>query len=331
MIRVCVLRDYKWPDLLRQTPGHSGRWDDIQFLVDGTDECDLLVVLNGLLSDVEIACPKDRVWLLLQEPPDEAHKCAHLGRPEFARIYTTDDELRSPRHVLDQPALPWHVDKDYDYLKSCAPPKKTHTLSWVTSNKAITAGHRKRLRFLDDLQRNEVGLDLFGRGFKGIEDKWDALAPYRYSLAIENFANQYYWSEKIADCFLAWTMPIYFGCSRIGDYFPPESMVVIDIDDPEAIDQIRDALASDRWSRNRDAIECARNLVLDRYQLFPFLAAEIRSVSDSDMRERPGVLRRVRLRARPRASGWRGVLSALLPRFLRRLIRSLLRLIRLKG
>ena len=30
-------------------------------------------------------------------------------------------------------------------------------------------------------------------------------------------------SEKIADCFLAWTMPIYYGCPRIAEYFPAES------------------------------------------------------------------------------------------------------------
>ncbi len=103
------------------------------------------------------------------------------------------------------------------------------------------------------------------------------MAPYRYSLAIENFSNAYYWSEKLADCFLAWSMPIYYGCTRITDYFPAESMLVIDIHDPHYVDQIREAIQSKAWERNLEAIACARQLVLDKYQLFPFIAQEIRA------------------------------------------------------
>lgn len=123
--------------------------------------------------------------------------------------------------------------------------------------------------------------ELYGCGFRYIEDKWDGLAPYRYSLAVENFSNSYYWSEKLADCFLAWTMPIYYGCTQISRYFPRESMVCIDINDPQAIEKIKDTVASDRWHQNIDAIEHARNLVLDFYQLFPFVVREIRRYEET--------------------------------------------------
>jgi hypothetical protein len=52
-------------------------------------------------------------------------------------------------------------------------------------------------------------------------------------------------------------------------------MVRIDIRDPQAIEQVREVIASDRWERNLDAISEARQLVLNRYQLFPFLAQQI--------------------------------------------------------
>src|SRR5687768_17715451 len=52
---------------------------------------------------------------------------------------------------------------------------------------------------------------------------------YRYSLAIENFSGPYYWTEKVIDCYLSWTMPLYFGCTNLADYFPAESFVQIDI------------------------------------------------------------------------------------------------------
>jgi hypothetical protein len=125
--------------------------------------------------------------------------------------------------------------------------------------------------------RSKIEFDLFGLGFAPIKDKWDGLAPYQYSFAVENFRNPYYWSEKIADCFLAWTMPIYDGCSRISEYFPAESFIQIDINDPgAAVAKIREAISSDLWYRNLDAINEARKLVLNRHQLFPFCAREIR-------------------------------------------------------
>jgi hypothetical protein len=66
-------------------------------------------------------------------------------------------------------------------------------------------------------------------------------------------------------------MPIYYGCSRITEYFPKESMILIsDLNDVEGIvDQIKTSISKDRWKTNLEAIEYARNLVLNQYQLFP--------------------------------------------------------------
>jgi hypothetical protein len=130
------------------------------------------------------------------------------------------------------------------------------------------------MRFLKRIQ-GILDFDLFGFGFQPLTDKWDGLASYRYSLAVENFSNQLYWSEKLSDCFLAWTMPIYYGCSRITEYFPAEALVQVDIKSPTCVEQVRDVVSSTTWEHSLDAIAYARELVLDRYQLFPFLEQEI--------------------------------------------------------
>ena len=137
------------------------------------------------------------------------------------------------------------------------------------------------MSFLQNLQ-GRLEFDLYGRGFQYIEDKWDALAAYRYSLAIENFRNPYYWSEKLVDCFLSWTMPIYYGCTRIAEFFPREAMVCIDIHDPQAPDKIQEAISGDLWHRNLDAIAEARRLALEKYQLFPFVTEQIQQHERSD-------------------------------------------------
>ena len=271
---VYIQKRWENTDLLRQTPGHSGRWDNIRFSEEPVTECDYVVIINEPSADIDVVCPPDNVWAIIQEPPNEVFKRLHRGRRQYARTYTTDPRRSGDRFIHAPPAVPWHLEREYDWLRKATVPTKTQSLSWITSARTSFRGHKARMQFLANLQ-DSVDFNLFGRGFTEIPDKWDALAPYRYSLAIENYSNPWYWTEKIADCFLAWTMPIYYGCTRIAEYFPAESFVQIDISQPDVVERIADALRSDRWLKNRDAIEYARQLVLDKYQLFPFLAAEI--------------------------------------------------------
>jgi len=277
---VRIDKNYTSTNLLRQTPGGRGLWDGIQFTEEPVDRCDYFVICNCLLHDVTLRCPRENIWSLIQEPPEPWTKPWHTVADNIARVYTVHPKFTGDKFVHGQTALPWHIDRDYDFLVSCDVPAKLRPLSCVTSAKRVFAGHHRRMDFIEALQ-NTFDLDLFGRGLRPLESKWDGLAAYRYSLAIENTSNVYYWTEKISDCFLAWTMPIYYGCTRIADYFPAEAMVCIDVEDPHAADAIRDAIREKRWERNLDAIAHARELVLQQYQLFPFLAREIRQHSSN--------------------------------------------------
>lgn len=273
---VGLLKYHEQPyPLLRQTPGAKGIWGDVRFLLEpGEEACDYVVVLNGVRERTRVLCPPENIWGVVQEPPTGRVDFYHDGNRSFARIYTTDPERRSKRHRHFHGALDWHVGGSYDALRALTCPEKGRLVSCVMSDLSYLPGHRARLAFVRALRR-ELAFDWFGKGIAPIAHKWDALLPYRYSIAIENYSNSLYWTEKLADCFLAWTMPIYSGCSRIEAYFPSEAMLVIDLADPDTPRIIRDAIEGRRWERNREAIRHARELVLDKYNLFAFLAEEI--------------------------------------------------------
>lgn len=275
MTVVRLLRNWDWPDPYRQTPGGGGIWDGIRFTDEAVEDPDYVVVLNKPRLPTTVRCSPDRVWAIQQEPPIDGYRDDHRGPTSCSRVFMQDMSLASAKYVRSHGALVWHVDRDYDFLSRVDVPEKRGVLSTVTSNAKTARGHRMRLRFLDALQ-GTVDLDRYGRGFRPIADKWDAIAPYQYSLALEKVPHPYYWSEKLVDCFLSWTMPIYWGCPRITDYFPEESMVCIDIEDRHCDLQVRDAIESGRWRQNLEAIRHARDLVLSKYQLFPFVVAQIR-------------------------------------------------------
>lgn len=147
-----------------------------------------------------------------------------------------------------------------------------------------TDGHIMRMKFLDSLtaQYPEL-LDVYGWGtwdesqpyYKGVlDDKWQGLEEYRYSLAISNYHGPNYFG-KITAPLLAWCMPIHWGCTNLSEYFPEDSYVRIDIEDENAPEKVKEVVESDLRERNLDAIAEARERILDKYQFWPTLEREI--------------------------------------------------------
>ncbi|HKI49344.1 MAG TPA: glycosyltransferase family 10, partial [Desulfobacteria bacterium] len=226
MITVGIIKDWDWPDLLRQTPGGKGVWDGLQFILDPAPTCDFLVVLNNKMKmETRAQCPPENVWCLMQEPYMKGHTDWMVEKLNpYAQILSHHVPPNPYKFVVSHPAIPWHVNKTFDELVAREIPSKPKTLSWVVGNARDLPGHRKRFAFLEYIQqKGSLDIDLFGRAVQFIEDKWDGLAPYKYSLAIENSSGPDYWTEKIADCFLSWSVPIYYGCTNLEDYFPPAS------------------------------------------------------------------------------------------------------------
>lgn len=274
---VRIVKDWSYPDLFRQSPGGSGAWGDIRFTSEDFDECDLLVVLNRPHEKIKVRARES--WLFSQESPIDSYKWHTKSFKYFDKVFSFWDNKNFQNIIHNQTGLPWHINKTYDELiklsvDECA--KLHETVSWITSNASSKPGHKVRLDFLQYLKSISFELDLFGRGFNRIEDKFGALAPYKYSLAIENYSCNDYWTEKIADCFLSWTMPIYYGAKNINSYFPKESMIVIDPRRPEdAVQIIREAIAGNTWEKNLDYIRESRELILSKYQFFPLVSGLI--------------------------------------------------------
>lgn len=57
--------------------------------------------------------------------------------------------------------------------------------------------------------------------------KWDLHRPFHFSIIIENNTQENYFTEKLLDCFLCKTVPIYWGCPNIGDFFSLDGIIVI--------------------------------------------------------------------------------------------------------
>ena len=273
--------------MLRQTPGNSGRWQGAEFTFEPVEECDVVCVLNHVPVETTVNCAPENVWALMQEPyANSGFEWIVEGHDPYHYVLTHHPGNHAVRekYVQCHPAVPWHINKNYDELISQEVPGKQKTISCIASNLTTLPGHKTRMAFLADLKSRSLAVDYYGKGTRYIEDKWDGLAPYRYSLAIENSSSPDYWTEKLADCYLSWTLPVYYGCTNLDEYFPTDSFIRIDINRPvEALEIITRTLAEDDWEARLPALEKARQLVLNKYQFFP----QIHNFIENHYQQRP--------------------------------------------
>jgi hypothetical protein len=271
-----------WP-YARQTPGGRGEWGDAKFLIEEFGAgADWWIVYSDLLQEETVECGAGKTALITTEPP----ACKTYDRDfaaQFDWVITQHRALKHPRKIYSHPALPWEggrvqidgknvaFSKSYDELKTLWPISKIKLVSVISSTLSGSPGHRDRLAFVQRLQKHfGERLDVFGRGLRAIPDKWDAIAPYRYHITIENSVCPDYWTEKLSDAFLAGAYPIYHGAPNVFDYFPKSSLTQIDIRKPEsAIAQIEAILGSD--TAEKAPLLQAREYILEQANLFPFL------------------------------------------------------------
>ena len=284
-VRVLVLSKLGKSDtqIARHLPGGSMDCGDIVFQTDPSEPTDLVVVLNYIPYDLKVQMRRGWAWVWDNEPQ------VRTKHPRgFSKIFSHLDRAPDSRAVIAPPALDWWIKKSFDELVTMDPPSKARQVSAIASTKTWKPGHQRRQQFFEYLERSSLGIDIFGQGRPNtLDDKWDGIAPYKYSIAIENTSKADYWTEKISDCFLSYTVPVYFGATNISQYFPRESFIWLPLDNQsEAEAVMREVVAANDWEDRLPALQEARNLVLHRYSLYAQLSAAIDPVRDEILSSR---------------------------------------------
>ena len=134
----------------------------------------------------------------------------------FRYIFTNDKELLD----LDN-RFKWCPTGGFWIKKPMIYPK-SKMVSFITSKKSFTPGHKIRLGWVEKIGEQ---VDLYGRGFKEIDNKEEGLCDYMFSVAIENGFYESFFTEKILDCFATGTIPVYLGTKDIGNYFNIDGII----------------------------------------------------------------------------------------------------------
>jgi hypothetical protein len=128
--------------------------------------------------------------------------------------------------------------------------EKTKLCSMVSSYKTMCDLHRQRLNVASFLHRNS-NVDVFGL------DRWvpinETLEPYMFSIVVENFQDELYFTEKLLNCFATGTIPIYLGAKNINQKFNIDG--IIQINSLLELNQILPTLSKELYESKRASIE----------------------------------------------------------------------------
>ena len=131
----------------------------------------------------------------------------------FDVVFTHDDATLKCPNAKFLPIGMCHLQEDEIGLKY----QKTKLVSMMYSNKNFAPGHTIRHAVAQEF--NEI-VDLMGSGATGQHvKKIESCRNHMFSIAIENCRQDSYFSEKLLDCFLTGTIPIYWGMPSISKFF----------------------------------------------------------------------------------------------------------------
>ncbi|GAF69131.1 unnamed protein product, partial [marine sediment metagenome] len=188
-------------------------------------------------------------WLI--EPPgisDTHYKYAFGNRKQFRAIFTFH------RFFVDLgwPYKFYPFGGSWIHMDNWGLHEKERMTSLIASTKRDTEGHRLRHTIAEKYDK----VHKYGFAYKEIESKMEGLAPYRYSIVVESWRGDYYFSEKLIDCLSAGTIPIYWGCPSIGDFFDTEG--ILSFNTMGELDEIMNNIGVVDYRRRIEAVK--RNL-----------------------------------------------------------------------
>lgn len=248
-----------------------------------------------------LACPPEQTILVTAEPPSiKIYPRAYTR--QFGYVLTTHAPrfLPHPNHRVGRGCLYWMAGYPLDEVFAMPDYPKSRLLSTVCSTKQQKhTQHYLRYRMVDYLSKHLDDLDWYGWGVKNLDLKYEALSPYRYHIAAENYIAENHWTDKISDPILGLCLTFYAGDPALGCLLPPESFIPIPIDDPpRALRIIREAIANNEYEKRLPAIREARRLVVERYNFYAEIASLIREHEQRGSSVPPPRLRGGMLRGR---------------------------------
>ena len=144
------------------------------------------------------------------------------------------------------------------YIPNIDISKKEFKISSLTGDKDLLIGHKLRKQIYENQSKFPNNFVFFASHMAKTlniteknpiiyESKLPLFETFQFSIVIECSQQPNYFTEKLIDCLLTKTIPIYWGCPNINEYFDTTGWIFFNGDIPHLI--------SDHYSKYIDIVE----------------------------------------------------------------------------
>jgi hypothetical protein len=178
---------------------------------------------------------------------------------KFDYIFTFDDKLleKGGKYVPGPPPASSCILEENISLH---PKSKFMSMVVSTKGKDIVITHEARGHFLrhiiaEHLRKKNYDIDLWGSAYKSfpLGDKISTLKDYHFQIVIVNGSHKNYFTDVLTDCFRTGTVPIFWGCENVGNYFNEKG--IIRFENPKDFNNIIKSLSTQDYYDRMEYIE----------------------------------------------------------------------------
>ena len=241
-------------------------WID-RSIMDGLDHIDGNLWIHPPQLEVLLKEPPgSKSVVVLTEPRatyDTGYTFVEEHSEKFHTILTFDTKIltTAPNSRLLLFGTTFLDKKEVENLKKSFFPK-TALVSFICGSKNIIVGQRirqavyKRQMLLESFAGFPLTFWRSGQGhlLESACDRGNPILPpqcsakinvhlpFRFSIVIENSQQDNYFTEKIIDCFLCKTVPIYWGCPNIAEFFSTKGILMLSGSEADVVKQLKQTL-----------------------------------------------------------------------------------------
>lgn len=188
--------------------------------------------------------------------------------------------------------LEFNPPSSLDFLSSSKSFQKNRPMSLVLSNKKFSPGQIYRHELCKAILKTDLPIDIYGRGtplysnsnsninpdsrIKGVFELNEPYEEYAFSICVENFISNHYFSEKIVNPILCETTPIYLGCRNIDAYLP-NTYVALSGKLEKDMDLLKDICQFPKKYRKKIDTNERKSIIHQKTNLISFLYNHYRS------------------------------------------------------
>lgn len=232
----------------------------------------------SISTDTTVFNPKAKYKILLQlEPPEVRNTTINIIRDSknFDLILAWNEDIinNCPNAKKFLFGSCWI---DHNNFK----PNKKNEISFLMSNKSFAPGHRFRHSVWDFLKgyNNNIFTIKKIKTPPRIESKNIIFENAKFSIIIENVKRVNWITEKLIDCFATKTVPIYYGCPNVNEWFDMDG--IIKFNTVEELNNILNNLLPEDYDKKMNSIERNLKKSIPYYDYFQRVSNEIKILID---------------------------------------------------